>query len=871
MGNAASNIPYNVAGNVPSYTGKQGWTLHTGTKKENSEPVSIFKLKKDGLSNSRLEACTNALNRVKTIRHPNTLTYLEGVETDKEVLIVTEPVTPLQDWLQSAKETNSDEQYEAAIAWGLRCVCGALSFLANDCKLVHGLLSSDAIFVTPGGDWKLGRMDLVAAMERHGPQSVLTYNHELLPQQYRAPERLSRSWTQIAEAPLWAMDMWSLGCLVYEVFNGPLNRAEDTQNMRNIPQSLKTAFKRLLASRPAQRPNPKKILSHPFFRHDLVETLAFLDEISIKEPDEKAKFFQALVGKLAGIPSHVCIYKILPLLKNSMSILPGTAILMPMLAIGKMMEQDEELYVKCICPTLVELYKQNDRGVRVNLLQQIESYKFALDLPCPGIGSKKESLLNSTIFECILTGFRDSAPQMREITLKTIPAIVSMLNSKNLNAKFGGIMMNLLRDPVPGIRVNATILLGILADKFDESTKKKLLLPGFTRALQDPFPHNRAAALKALTSTHKMYEASDACAKILPVVVQRLMDDVHMVRDPAFACLKQFMSRIETISGEMTLVEEEQNREAEKQRKEEEQHKKEAEAEKKEQERTVRGNSYGSAGASSAGPTASTAHQNKAQKNAGRFDDVGWGDDDDDDDFFSGTSTNTTRKASRLDMKREKANARKEQRSKSSRGGNLSLKPRKNSGSLGSLSRKNSKSSKPKSNAMKDDIFGSMGMGDGSPAAGTGWDDDDDIFGSEQVERSSGSRRSGSSSGNKAVPTAAVNEDPWGDADDDLFGGMSSPPSNSKKLSKPASRNSGGGWDDADDDLFGDMMVSSTKSKPTIKPDSKKKKNSIAKMKQQKKAKKGSIGLKKSTSRSKPKSGKSAAADKDDFFGEFGF
>ena len=117
MGNAASNIPYNVAGNVPSYTGKQGWTLHTGTKKENSEPVSIFKLKKDGLSNSRLEACTNALNRVKTIRHPNTLTYLEGVETDKEVLIVTEPVTPLQDWLQSAKETNSDEQYEAAIAW----------------------------------------------------------------------------------------------------------------------------------------------------------------------------------------------------------------------------------------------------------------------------------------------------------------------------------------------------------------------------------------------------------------------------------------------------------------------------------------------------------------------------------------------------------------------------------------------------------------------------------------------------------------------------------------------------------------------------------------------------------------------------------
>ena len=197
MGNAP-NIPYNIAGNVPSYNDQSGWTLHTGTKKATSEPVSIFKIKLEGLSSSRKEACTNAFNRIKTIRHPNVLKYLDGIESDKEVLVVTETIKPLEDWLKVAKEVNSPEQFEAALAWGLRCICSALHFLTNDCKLLHGLVCQDSIFVTEGGDWKLGRLDLVASMNKNGPDTVFTYNNELLPQQYRSPERLQRNWTAIA-------------------------------------------------------------------------------------------------------------------------------------------------------------------------------------------------------------------------------------------------------------------------------------------------------------------------------------------------------------------------------------------------------------------------------------------------------------------------------------------------------------------------------------------------------------------------------------------------------------------------------------------------------------------------------------------------
>ncbi|CAN0170105.1 unnamed protein product, partial [Discosporangium mesarthrocarpum] len=51
------------------------------------------------------------------------------------------------------------------VAWGLRCLCRALKFLHEDCKVAHCNLSLDSIFVTSGGDWKLGGLDLVSPLD----------------------------------------------------------------------------------------------------------------------------------------------------------------------------------------------------------------------------------------------------------------------------------------------------------------------------------------------------------------------------------------------------------------------------------------------------------------------------------------------------------------------------------------------------------------------------------------------------------------------------------------------------------------------------------------------------------------------------------
>ncbi|CAN0460963.1 unnamed protein product, partial [Ectocarpus sp. 8 AP-2014] len=46
----------------------------------------------------------------------------------------------------------------------MHCLCSALKFLHEDCKFYHNNISTDTVFVTSGGDWKLGGMDLLSPL-----------------------------------------------------------------------------------------------------------------------------------------------------------------------------------------------------------------------------------------------------------------------------------------------------------------------------------------------------------------------------------------------------------------------------------------------------------------------------------------------------------------------------------------------------------------------------------------------------------------------------------------------------------------------------------------------------------------------------------
>lgn len=89
------------------------------------DEVSIFQFESKPGRENLLDNAKSSLKRLKTLRHPSILTYLHSSENEKMVCIVTEPVTPLSEYLRQA-ESFTKEQRNNAISYGLYQVAVSL-------------------------------------------------------------------------------------------------------------------------------------------------------------------------------------------------------------------------------------------------------------------------------------------------------------------------------------------------------------------------------------------------------------------------------------------------------------------------------------------------------------------------------------------------------------------------------------------------------------------------------------------------------------------------------------------------------------------------------------------------------------------------
>lgn len=103
---------------------------------------------------SLLPLARNALRKLKTLRHPNVLKFLDGSESDTAVWIITEPVQSLSTALEAAAISDESKVF------GLLHLATALSFLNKDGFSIHGNIRTDSIWLTQGGEWKLGGMEI---------------------------------------------------------------------------------------------------------------------------------------------------------------------------------------------------------------------------------------------------------------------------------------------------------------------------------------------------------------------------------------------------------------------------------------------------------------------------------------------------------------------------------------------------------------------------------------------------------------------------------------------------------------------------------------------------------------------------------------
>jgi len=128
------NLPFSLGVKVP--TSDTIYTLYEATKrvrssyscfnikfdvgdKDDSSPVSVFEYDLNDPSRRNIKPLAlNALKKLRTTRHPEVLKFMDAVESDTTIYIMTERVRPLRSVL-SSMTSKTEQEREDWLLWGI--------------------------------------------------------------------------------------------------------------------------------------------------------------------------------------------------------------------------------------------------------------------------------------------------------------------------------------------------------------------------------------------------------------------------------------------------------------------------------------------------------------------------------------------------------------------------------------------------------------------------------------------------------------------------------------------------------------------------------------------------------------------------------
>ena len=219
----------------------------------------------------------------------------DSVESETYIYVATERVTPLQ-W-PACKKSLSVERSK----WGLFTIANTLSFVNDEALSIHGKICLSSIFISQSGEWRLGGFEVLSSMK---DDDAVIYRHgSFVPDagRYAPPEIAKSSWEAVKRHPLFAVDAYNFGILIFEVFNGCFINSDQIGQTKNVPPSMHQSFKRLL------NPNPKARLSISHFRDQgrrsggcfdtpLIKLSQGLDSFGLKSDGEREAFLRSVFG-----------------------------------------------------------------------------------------------------------------------------------------------------------------------------------------------------------------------------------------------------------------------------------------------------------------------------------------------------------------------------------------------------------------------------------------------------------------------------------------------------------------------------------------------------------------------------------------------
>ncbi|KAG0361513.1 Protein-associating with the carboxyl-terminal domain of ezrin [Podila minutissima] len=358
-------------------------------------PVSAFTYDPAQFAlDNKQEFLPKAIKKLKTIRHPSVLKFIDCKTNSAGVHLITEPVVPLT--LEYMEEITEDE-----ILVGLYDILVALHFLHSQCHISHNNVQLGSIFVS-NGRWVLGGMEFTGTVA----ESVATGLTSMLSKELVPPEHTGNASKRSNELDLpHAVDIWQYGKLVESLINDGLLHVK--------PNSI--SLDRMLSTHPKTRPPGDVILeSEVFTRNNAVSVVRYcrlkgLDKV------QNAEWNHSIMPKLHMLPRSIMEKFVLPqLLTQEFFAAEGFDKLYRTLFTPQPPQPliSEEIYRSHVMPFMIKLWSYRQADIRLTIFRLFEVYLKAVVL-----GEGGSEVLAQIILPEVLAGLQDADSKVYHASL----------------------------------------------------------------------------------------------------------------------------------------------------------------------------------------------------------------------------------------------------------------------------------------------------------------------------------------------------------------------------------------------------------------------------------------------------------------------
>lgn len=181
--------------------------VYRAKRVDSEEIVALKRINVDSIDDKARDKCLKEVRLLQSLDHPNVIRYLDSFITDNDLVIVFEwaAAGDLKRQLRKAQERGVG--FEERVIWKyFSQICDAIHHM-HDRRIMHRDLKPANIFLTLDGTVKVGDLGLSRELSEHTIQAHSKVGTPL----YMSPEVLR------GDGYDFKSDVWSLGCLLYEL------------------------------------------------------------------------------------------------------------------------------------------------------------------------------------------------------------------------------------------------------------------------------------------------------------------------------------------------------------------------------------------------------------------------------------------------------------------------------------------------------------------------------------------------------------------------------------------------------------------------------------------------------------------------------